>query len=74
MNILANKITFGVKKFKQFRKSLVHDYKKGKPQDHKNPHAIPLELKQKLLKVNLETCSRPKEEIGKRSGNSKGRA
>lgn len=51
MNSLTTTITFGVKRFKQFRKKLVLDYKKGGKHAHKNPHAIPLVLKQKLLNV-----------------------
>lgn len=53
MNTLLTQIQFGVKRFANFRKRLVLDYKKGKKHDHTNPHAIPLELKQKLLKVHI---------------------
>ena len=42
MNKLLTRIDFGVKKFKAFRKTLVHDYKKGSRHDHTNPHALPL--------------------------------
>jgi hypothetical protein len=53
MNLLLTNIQFGLKRFKNFRKKLILDYKKGKKHAHKNPHAIPLILKQKLLNVNV---------------------
>lgn len=34
-----------------FRKKLVLDYKKGNKHTHRNPHAIPLEVKDAILKV-----------------------
>lgn len=34
-----------------FRKKLVLDYKKGDKHTHRNTHAIPLEVKDALLKV-----------------------
>ena len=74
MNRLVTEISFGVKRFKQFRKKLVLDYKKGGKHAHRNPHAIPLELKQKLLKVNPTLPRLKKEEIGKPSENSKDKA
>jgi hypothetical protein len=46
MNSLLFNIQYGVKRFKQFRKKLILDYKKGDKHDHTNPHALPLELKQ----------------------------
>ena len=45
MNNLVTQLTYGVKRFKNFRKHLVHDYKWGGKHDHRNTHAIPLELK-----------------------------
>ena len=42
MNMLINNITYGMKRFKKFRKKLVLDYKKGGKHAHRNPHAIPL--------------------------------
>jgi hypothetical protein len=74
MNNLLTSVNYGVKRFKHFRKKLVLDYKKGSPHDHKNPHAIPLELKQKLLNVRQDLCSPKREAIGRRSENSKGKA
>lgn len=66
MNTLLTQLQFGVKRFANFRKRLVLDYKKGKKHHHTNPHAIPLELKQKLLKVHIAS-SRPKRvETGRR--------
>lgn len=52
MNTLLTQIQFGLKRFKNFRKRLVLDYKWGNKHAHKNTHAIPLELKQELLKVH----------------------
>ena len=53
-NLLTN-ITFGLKRhFKRFRKTLRRealDFKFGDKHTHKNPHAIPLELKRKLVNV-----------------------
>lgn len=34
-----------------FRKTLPLDYKKGKKNTHRNPHALPLRVKDDLLKV-----------------------
>lgn len=52
---LLTTISFGIKRhFKNFRKHLrrdVADYKFGNKHSHKNPHAIPLELKRKLVNV-----------------------
>lgn len=74
MNTLLTRIQFGLKRFANFRKKLVLDYKKGGKHDHTNPHAIPLELKQKLLNVPIPT-SRPKRvETGKEYDNYKGKA
>ena len=42
MNKLVTNIEFGLKRFKNFRKKLILDYKKGTRHDHANPHAIPL--------------------------------
>ena len=42
MNKLLTRIDFGVKRFKAFRKKLIHDYKKGSRHDHTNPHALTL--------------------------------
>ena len=66
MNILVTRLEFGVKKFKAFRKRLVLDYKKGNKHDHKNPHAIPLEIKQKLLNVSHFLSSQRKEVTGRK--------
>lgn len=65
MNFLLTKLTFEFKRFKQFRKNLVLDYKKGGKHAHKNPHAIPLVLKQKLLNVHRSLLSLKKVGIGK---------
>lgn len=65
MNSLLTKLTYGLKRFKQFRKKLVLDYKKGGKHAHKNPHAIPLVLKQKLLNVQRSLFSLKKVGIGK---------
>jgi cell shape-determining protein MreC len=46
MNSLLFNIQYGVKRFKQFRKKLILDYKKGDKHAHTNPHALPLEVKQ----------------------------
>ena len=46
MNTLLLNIQYGVKRFRQFRKKLILDYKKGDKHDHRNPHALPLEQKQ----------------------------
>jgi hypothetical protein len=46
MNSLLINIQYGVKRFKQFRKKLILDYKFGDKHAHTNPHALPLELKQ----------------------------
>ena len=51
MNALTTKLTFGVRRFAQFRKKLILDFKKGGKHDHRNTHALPLELKAKLLNV-----------------------
>jgi hypothetical protein len=51
MNLLLNKISFAKSFGKKFRKTLPLDYKKGHKHSHKNTHAIPLEVKDKLLKV-----------------------
>ena len=40
--MLLTRLEFGVKRFKNFRKKLVLDYKKGGKHAHKNPHAIEL--------------------------------
>ena len=52
--------------FKHFRKNLPLDYKKGGKHDHKNPHAIPLKVKDRLLNVKIIEFSQKKEEIGKK--------
>lgn len=74
MNTLLTQIQFGIKKFQNFRKRLVLDYKKGGKHDHTNPHAIPLKLKQKLINVHSPRVSPKRAEIGKKSGNWKDRA
>lgn len=73
MNMLLTKIEFGVKRFKSFRKTLTLDYKKGGKHAHKNPHAIPLETKQKLLHVIFVLFRPRKEEIGRKLENLRGR-
>ncbi len=54
---LLTTITFGLKRqFKNFRKILKRqalDYKFGNKHTHKNPHAIPLQLKRKLVNVMI---------------------
>ena len=67
MNTLTTKIVFEIRRFANFRKRLIHDFKKGGKHDHRNQHALPLELKEKLLNVSLSLSSRKKEEIGKES-------
>ena len=74
MNNLVTSLNFGVKRFKQFRKHLVLDYKHGGKHDHRNPHAIPLPIKDRLLKVRNIGLSKPRAVTGGRSENSKGRA
>ncbi len=64
MNSLLFNIQYGLARFKSFRKRLILDYKKGDKHSHTNPHAIPLELKQSLLKVSRLLFSRRKAEIG----------
>jgi hypothetical protein len=53
MNSLLTKISFAKSFGKKFRKTLPLDYKKGNKHSHKNTHAIPLEVKDKLLKVGF---------------------
>lgn len=52
---LLTTVSFGLKRhFKKFRKTLrkeALDFKFGDKHTHKNPHAIPLELKRKLVNV-----------------------
>lgn len=74
MNTLLTQIQFGIKRFANFRKRLVLDYKKGNKHDHTNPHAIPLEIKQKLLKVYIDTSRLKKVEIGRKYDNYKDKA
>ena len=74
MNFLLTNIHFGVKRFRQFRKKLVLDYKKGDKHAHKNPHAIPLVEKQRLLKVSLPLFSPTKEAIGELFEKCRGKA
>ena len=50
---LTLQFNFGVKRFQTFRKKLPLDYKKGDRHSHKNTHAMPLPIKDKLLKVVL---------------------
>ena len=73
MNMLVTRLEFGVKRFKAFRKRLVLDYKKGNKHDHKNPHAIPLETKQKLLNVKTFLFRPRKEGTGRKSESFRGR-
>jgi hypothetical protein len=47
---LTLKAEFGRKFAKTFRKTLPLDYKKGDKHIHKNTHAIPLEVKDRLMK------------------------
>lgn len=53
MNLLTftQSFSFGVKRFKAFRKHLMTDPKKLGRHEHTNPHAIPFKEKQQLLKV-----------------------
>ena len=44
--------SFTIHYAQSFRKKLPLDYKKGNKHDHKNTHAIPLLVKDRLLKVN----------------------
>lgn len=58
-----------------FRKTLPLDYKKGNKHSHANPHALPLRVKDSLLKVFLIIIFRAKKaEIGKELGNIKDKA
>lgn len=43
--------SFSRKLGKSFRKKLPLDYKKGDRHTHRNTHALPLEVKDKLMKV-----------------------
>ena len=72
-SLLTTTVAFGIKRFKQFRKKLVLDYKKGGKHAHKNPHAIPLVLKQKLLKVTHSLFSLKKAGIGRQFDRWKGK-
>lgn len=74
MNSLLTQIQFGIKRFKSFRKKLVLDYKWGGKHAHKNTHAIPLKLKQKLLNVNVVLNSPRKAETGEPFESWKGKA
>jgi len=56
-----------------FRKGLVLDYKKGNKHTHRNTHAIPLKVKDRLLKVCVLKCSPKREAIGKELDKWKGR-
>jgi hypothetical protein len=42
MNALVLNISFGLKRFKQFRKHVPVDFKRGDKHAHRNPHAMPL--------------------------------
>ena len=48
---LAQKIFYSVGFGKSFRKKLPLDYKKGNRHTHKNPHALSLATKDKLVHV-----------------------
>jgi hypothetical protein len=71
---LLTTITYGLKRgFKKFRKNLTMDFKYGKRHTHKNMHAMPLYLKQKLLNVcNINYQRNKKEETGIKFVKSKG--
>ena len=71
MNMLLTIVEYGVKRFKHFRKQLILDYKKGKRHQHTNPHAMPNELKQKLLNVPHQRCRSIRVVTGKRSDKSR---
>ena len=74
MNTLLTRIQFGLKRFKHFRKTLGDDYKKAGDHEYTNSHAIPLQLKEKLLNVNVALGRVKKEEIGRKSESWKDRA
>lgn len=58
-----------------FRKTLTLDFKKGNKHTHRNPHALPMKVKDTLLKVfYIIIHSLRKVEIGKKSENIKGKA
>lgn len=57
-----------------FRKNLPLDYKKGNKHTHRNTHAIPLNVKDKLLKVIINLSSRKKVVTGKKLDNYKDKA
>ena len=54
---LLTTVSFGLKRhFKKFRKHLRRealDFKFGNKHTHRNPHAIPFDLKRKLQNVNI---------------------
>ena len=65
---------FSRKLGKSFRKKLPLDYKKGDRHTHRNTHALPLELKDKLMNVIVNDIhSKTKQETGKKSDNYKDR-
>ena len=72
MNALLLNISFGLKRFKQFRKHVPVDFKRGDKHAHRNPHAMPLQVKQQLLKVLPIQLRSKKEEIGRPSAKWKG--
>lgn len=67
MNALVLNISFGLKRFKQFRKHVPVDFKRGDKHAHRNPHAMPLQFKQQLLKVPPTPRSRRRAATGRPS-------
>lgn len=49
-NLLLTHLHFGVRRYANFRKRLPMDFKTHPPVQ-KNPHALPVKVKEKLLKV-----------------------
>ena len=76
LRILSLRIeaTFTMHHSQSYRKKQPLDYKLGNKHSHKNPHAIPLIIKDHYLNVLLDVCSRAKGEIGRKLDSWKGRA
>ena len=65
--------TFTIHHSQSYRKKLPLDYKLGNKHSHKNPHAIPMRVKDHYLKVLTHLLSRKKEAIGRKLDSLKGR-
>ena len=75
LRILSLRIeaSFTIHQAQSYRKKQPLDYKLGNKHSHKNPHAIPMRLKDHYLNVLLHVCSPIKGGTGRKLDSWKGR-